>query len=158
MKSPDNKALTHPVSNTLPQLEDPKHPGMFFINRIVLTSVALFLTLFALATIAAFTVELNFELTLQGIGQDDYVVVYADEAQANLLMVGNRATLESGDGQRLDARVFAIEKGPESVEILLKPSVESADDNSLTDSVITYQATIFTTYSLWSYFQDRIAY
>lgn len=152
--------------NTLPGLEDPKHPGMFLISRIGLFSLALFALLIGIGAYLAATVSLDIELPLNGFAKpDNQFVIYAEPAKAVLTEAGQRARVSLANGDTLAAEVIAVQPAitteAKSIPIILQST------GTLSAAVIQYlqansgaaiSATVFTEHSLWTFLKEKVDY
>ncbi len=152
--------------NTLPGLEDPKHPGMFLISRIGLFSLALFAILIGIGAYLTATVSLDIELPLNGITKpNNEFVLYAEPSKAVLIEPGQRAKVTLANGNTLEAEVIevqpAITSEVESIPIVLQST------GTLSASVIQYlqanngaaiSVTVFTQHSLWTFLKEKVEY
>lgn len=152
--------------NTLPGLEDPKHPGMFLISRIGLFSLALFALLFAIGSYLAATVCLDIELPLNGITKpDNGFVLYAEPSKAILIEAGQQAKVNLANGNTLEAKVIdvqpAITTEVESIPIILQSTgTLSAPIRQYlqANNGASVSAIVFTEHSLWTFLKEKVDY
>ncbi|TRX54824.1 hypothetical protein FNH22_18900 [Fulvivirga sp. M361] len=158
---------TRKADHSLPRLEDPDHPGIFLISRIVLFSVALFLTLISLAFYATTSVSLNFELPLNGIMASDHIVLYAETSKASVIEPGDKANVVLDNGDVMEAEVVDIRidhmKGNKRNSIVLKPAKHSEDASPYHMKKQRVgqplSATVFTrSRTLWSFIRDKTGF
>ena len=158
--------LAGKAEHTLPRLEDPDHPGIFLISRIVLFSLALFLALISLAFYATASVSLNFELPLNGIMAQDHIVLYAETSKASVIEPGDRANVVLDNGDVIEAEVIDIRidhtKGNKRNAIVLEPAKHSEDASPYHMKQRVGQplsATVFTrSRTLWSFIRDKTGF
>ena len=99
----------------LPNLKDPRHPGMWLVSRILLLYLTAFLVLVTIISYILFGIQLDFELKMQGITQVDEtngsftVTLYSDKSLNSLIHYGDKAEIRIGDnGQIIEAEVSDI--------------------------------------------------
>ena len=97
-----------PEAAAIPQLGDPKHPGMLLVSRIALFSLSIFLVLIALLAIAGNRVMLNFELDASADFQDGQLIVTLDEQKATVFEQGDNVGIHYEDGITVSASVSQI--------------------------------------------------
>ncbi|GAB5525178.1 MAG: hypothetical protein Roseis2KO_30500 [Roseivirga sp.] len=161
-----SKQISPTHSQTLPRLEDPKHPGMLLISRIGLFSLALFALLIALAMYLAATVSLDINLSLNDVTKtDDQFVIYAEPAKAVMVEAGQQARISLANGDMLDAEVLevqpAITQEAESIPIILQSTgtLSTTTRQYLqANTGAAISATVFTRHSLRTFLKEKVDY
>lgn len=159
----DNNKLRISTYHQLPKLEDPDHPGVFLISRIVLFSIVLFIVLIAIGAYTTFNVSLDFELSFNGVVKRDHIVLYGDESKASVIEPGDKAQVFLNNGLEIEAEVIRIDTGNEKsasrYHILLKAKTQSSEISQYLQGNIgdPLSATVFTTsQTLWSFVKEKL--
>ena len=103
-----SKEISHihrPDEAVLPQLDDPKHPGMLLVSKIALFSLTLFLILFVLLAIVGNNVTLDFELNATASFTEAQLRVTIDERQASVFEPGDEVVVQFDSGPFVIAKV-----------------------------------------------------
>ena len=115
-------------AGSIPQLDDPKHPGMHLVSRIALFSLSLFMLLFALLAITGNRVMLNFELDATANFQQEQLWLTMDEQKAAVFTAGNEVVIQYEDGRSINATVAQLglpAKGKLTMLVAIRPGEDS---------------------------------
>ena len=147
----------------LPELEDPKHPGVFLISKIVLFSVSLFVVLLVIAYYTTTSVSMDFEIPLNGVIQSENMLLYAEEEKASVITSGDKVSIKLNDGQVLEANVASIEatKGKTGNQYRIKLEVRTTDNQIsqyITENIgAPFTAVVYTTSKpLLAFMKDKL--
>lgn len=97
--------IHRPEAAVIPQLDDPKHPGMVLVSKITLFSLSLFLLLFVLLAVAGNNVMLNFELNATASLIEEHWQVTIDVQQASVFEPGDELSISYESGETVRATV-----------------------------------------------------
>ncbi|MEO1054394.1 MAG: hypothetical protein AAFX87_27395 [Bacteroidota bacterium] len=157
MKS-NNEIVTMKRTYQLPELKDPKHPGIYIISRIALFSIGLFMILGTAAYFITFNITLDFKIPLSGTVKPDHLVLYADGSEVSFIETGDLSKISITDELTIEARVHLVSLESSATDntyqVILYPT-EDRELRAFTGNRVS--ATIFITdRPLWSLVEDKL--